>query len=446
MEQVAMTLDSKGYLLEEMGRHEDELAVYDELISRYGDSTEPALMKRVAKALFNKGYRFGEMGQHEDALAAYDKLLTRYGDNAESALMKQVTMALFNKGIQFGEMGQHEDALAAYVELIRRYGDSAEPALMERVAKALVNKGYRLGQMGQHEEELAAYDELLSRYGDSAETVLMEQVAKALGNKGYRLGQMGRHEDELATYNELISRYGDSTEPALMESIVNGLFNKGYRLKEMGRQEEAIAAYDELLNRYGNSTEPALMEQVATAFAYRASLRASILLSQNRFEKFSALTKEQLERYPENSRLHNVLAWAVYKHRARPFYLEAAGWATIAANISKNAEHYHTLACLLCIQGKGEEALAPAALYLADTTLVINRLEDAIDLFVGLAAAGQAKEALAMLEKSAAAPHLEPLLVGLRLYLSLEVTAAQEIREIGHDVVKRIETRKQEIA
>ncbi|MEI6756587.1 MAG: hypothetical protein FDX18_03500 [Chlorobium sp.] len=64
-----------------------------------------------------------------------------------------------------------------------------------------------------------------------------------------------------------------------------------------------------------------------------------------------------------------------------------------------------------------------------------------IELFVELAASGYAKEALGILVDSPAEPHLEPLVVALRLYIGEEVRSAVEILEVAKDVVKRIEAR-----
>ena len=47
--------------------------------------------------------------------------------------------------------------------------------------------------------------------------------------------------------------------------------------------------------------------------------------------------------------------------------------------------------------------------------------------------------------ESRSAEILEPLVVGLRMYVGEDVKAAAEIMEVGKDVVKRIEQRKKEI-
>jgi ABC-type iron transport system FetAB ATPase subunit len=69
----------------------------------------------------------------------------------------------------------------------------------------------------------------------------------------------------------------------------------------------------------------------------------------------------------------------------------------------------------------------------------------AIDMFVFLAALGQADKAMEMLMGSPAAQQLEPLIAGMQLYCGQEIRTAAEILEVARDVVKRIEARKREI-
>ena len=124
-----------GVLLGELGRSEDELAVYDEVIARYGDEPEPALREQAASALVNKGFRLGALGRSEEAVAVYDEVIARYGDEPEPALREQAAKALVNKGFRLGALGRSEEAVAVYDEVIARY--SHDPALREVVTAAL---------------------------------------------------------------------------------------------------------------------------------------------------------------------------------------------------------------------------------------------------------------------------------------------------------------------
>lgn len=82
-------------------------------------------------------------------------------------------------------------------------------------------------------------------------------------------------------------------------------------------------------------------------------------------------------------------------------------------------------------------------MYIRDAAIVESSIEDAIELFVALAASGHAKEALGILVNSPAQKRIEPLVVGLKLYMGEDVKTATEIREVAKDIVKRIEDRLQ---
>lgn len=91
--------------------------------------------------------------------------------------------------------------------------------------------------------------------------------------------------------------------------------------------------------------------------------------------------------------------------------------------------------------GKGSEALDFAKTYIQNEAEVKRSIDNAIELFVALAASGHAKEALSILVNSPAKKHLEPLVVGLKLYVGEDVNAAAEILEVAKDVVEKIKER-----
>jgi hypothetical protein len=51
---VARALVSKGVVLGQLKRHEEEITVYDEVVRRFGEATEPGLREQVRRARANK--------------------------------------------------------------------------------------------------------------------------------------------------------------------------------------------------------------------------------------------------------------------------------------------------------------------------------------------------------------------------------------------------------
>jgi tetratricopeptide (TPR) repeat protein len=265
-----VTLTKRAKELDAMGDFVGAIKVLDEVVARFGASSEPALLKAVARALVFKGIDLGELGRREDAIAAYDDVVARFGASTESALREQVVRALVNKGIDLGELGRREGAIGVCDEVVARFGASSEPALLEGVARALVNKGIDLGELGRREDAITAFDEVVTRFGASSEPALREQVAMALVDKGIDLRELGRREDAIAAYDDVVARFGTSSEPALLEWVARALVDKGDNLGQLGRRKDAIEAYDEVVTRFGASSEPALFEWVARALVNKS--------------------------------------------------------------------------------------------------------------------------------------------------------------------------------
>jgi tetratricopeptide (TPR) repeat protein len=264
-ELLANALISKGVVLGELGRYEEALVPWDEVLERYAEDPAPTLREQVAKAFYNKGVTLRLLERNEEAVAAYGEVLKRYSEDSAPALRERVAMALLNKGVRLGELGRGEEEIAAYDEVLKRYGEDPGPALRKEVASAMFNKGVALGELGRGEEEVAEYDEVLERFGEDSAPALRESVAKALYNKGFTLGQLGRDQEAIAAYDELLKRYGEDPTPAPRESVAKALFNKGVRLGKLGHSDERLAVLHDLIARFGEDAAPAIRDIVARA-------------------------------------------------------------------------------------------------------------------------------------------------------------------------------------
>jgi hypothetical protein len=60
---------------------------------RFGAASELALREQVAQALVNKGATLGELGRGEDAIAVYDDVIARFGADEDPALKAIVRKA-----------------------------------------------------------------------------------------------------------------------------------------------------------------------------------------------------------------------------------------------------------------------------------------------------------------------------------------------------------------
>lgn len=203
---------------------ETELEAYDLVIGagdRFpeGDIFEPAIQLKVHSAIFNKGVVLAQLGRAEEAIASYDELVRRSGATPGRGLRDSAVRALFNKGASLAEMDRREEAIAVYDELVKRFADAEEPTVHVAVGKALINKGIALAELNRMTEAIAVLDEVVSRWGDSPDPSLRERAARALLNKGSALAHLRRRELALETYGELLTRFEKDRDPTVQEHV-----------------------------------------------------------------------------------------------------------------------------------------------------------------------------------------------------------------------------------
>jgi tetratricopeptide (TPR) repeat protein len=115
--QAAMAMVNKAVAIGQMGDSAAAIALYDEVIARFGDAPEPGLREQVARALVNKAYTLGQMGDRAVEIALYDEVIARFGDAPEPGRREQVARALFNKALTLRDAGQ----IAAAIDTLRQF-------------------------------------------------------------------------------------------------------------------------------------------------------------------------------------------------------------------------------------------------------------------------------------------------------------------------------------
>jgi tetratricopeptide (TPR) repeat protein len=145
-------------VLSEESRHEDAIAVYDEVVARFNSAADPSLQIQIAAALHNKGYRLGVLGRGHDAIAVYDQVVTNFGAAHEPTLQEQVAKALANKGAALAQRGDYDHALKAYDTALAHHPTNTTAAVASylRVSTLFVLQHW--------EHALQALDDALGRF------------------------------------------------------------------------------------------------------------------------------------------------------------------------------------------------------------------------------------------------------------------------------------------
>jgi tetratricopeptide (TPR) repeat protein len=388
----------RGYELSNAGNDEEAITIFDDAIARFQNRTELPLLEQLASALYNKGVTLGRLGRSHEEVGVYDEVISRFEHYTELSLLELIAKAFINKGITLDRLGRSHEEVGVYDELISRFEHYTELSLLEPLAKAFISKGNTLARLGRSEEAVAAYDEVIARLEHRIELPLMEQLTGALINKGFTLGNLGHSKEAIDLYNKVISRLEQCTEPPMLERLAWALYNKGNTLDRLGRSEEAVASYNEVIGYLEHHVEPPLRELLAMTLNNKAVTLGSL----GRSEEAEQSTRKSLEVMPTLWQANGFLCeLLIPRHQ----------WT----------ELWEKLPTLLTALTTEEEA----------KVRIIN-------LFLQIAAAGQAAKLVQLISDSEAATQLEPMIVGLRIYLGEQPLVAQEILEVGQDVAQRI--------
>ena len=267
--QVSWALLNKATALGTLGRTQDSLGTYDELLRRFaglrgaatggltrpgwlkgtqtaGPVTDPDVREQVAWALFNKGVTLGGLGRTQEALRTYNELLARFAESREPDVREQVSRAVLNTGV-------------------------LEATVQERMARAPASQGTTLGTLGSAQDPSGYFDQAVKPVQHSTTSEIPADSVSALMGRGVALGNV---EEAIAVYDEVIARFGSSTEVQVRKYVAEAMVNQGEVLESLGGKQAAIEVYNEIIRRFGEAWEPALREQVGRALLKMETLGA----------------------------------------------------------------------------------------------------------------------------------------------------------------------------
>jgi tetratricopeptide (TPR) repeat protein len=196
------TLCKKSFVLYQLGRHKETLALANKVLEIEPDSAD-ALTFKISSLL--------KLQRPQEALELADLALDLDKENSE---------LLFLKGKALLKLYKYEEGL--------EYLEKAYQLTPEK-PEIILRKGYALSKLNRFEEALKAYDRIINLQPDNA---------KALSNKGFILIMTGKYDEALSMYNGLIQL--NPFNPVLWSK-------KGSILTRMHRSDEALKAVDRAL-------------------------------------------------------------------------------------------------------------------------------------------------------------------------------------------------------
>ena len=295
----------------------------------------------------------------------------------------------FDKALALARRREYDSAICAFRELEQEHANADNMDMRLLVADALINIDILLRRQGRRVEALAVEGMLNRQLTRIEEDVAKAEVALDLLRQGNTLAKTGRYEEAIAKYDELVNRFADAQEGTLLQGIALAMLYKANALTKDKKHTRAVAYFDEFIRRFHNSSEPSIRRRIASAFLGKGHA----LRRQGKDIAAAEAYRRVMELDPENQRATLALA-------------------AVLANIGRLDESFEVLTSYLS-QSKFSEENADAI----------------TELLIRLVVTGRAEDVLKRLQDSTSAEPLEPLVVGLRLYLGEDVKAAAEIME-----------------
>lgn len=196
---VADTLSKKAETLVEQGDIRAAIAAYDEIDRRYATDRDTSFRLRTTRALFAKGALLGKQGMGEEtggempgmgirptgdtaaAVAVYDDIVQRFGSDKDPNIRNIVGATLLKKSEAFRLVGNDPGMIAVYSDIVEHFGDDDTQMSRVLVATALFRKGLALGrQASMANEAIAAFDEVTRRFASDPNPSLRKIVGQAV--------------------------------------------------------------------------------------------------------------------------------------------------------------------------------------------------------------------------------------------------------------------------
>ncbi len=219
---IASILSAKAFAHEGLNEPVAELAVYDEVIKRFGRSDESEPQSQVAAALLRKGAAQEQRGEDRAAVAAFDEMVARFGNSSASELQECVAKALVSKGGALERVGDSKAAIVVYDQVIKRFNDSDIPELQKQAAEALISKTEARIRFGRTDHSLRVCDDLDRRIKTFAceDKSMLSWKVKWLRAKSLLVQQ--RHRDMMEALDSVYAGF-DSGEDTMISEMITGV-------------------------------------------------------------------------------------------------------------------------------------------------------------------------------------------------------------------------------
>lgn len=312
-------LARQAWILNHNYRRAEAIAVADELLGKFGDSTDPEHQSSILSAMRTRADALKDLSRSPEAIEAYLKLRRRF-EHATSADSRQQAFSALNLAAALTEAATPSKALSLYRETVASCRADTSTQMKWPLWKALQCSAQIHERLGHPDLALGRYAELIDAARDEDDELGVQCTASGYKSRARILDTTERTTDALEVLGEaaghlsrqlhgqaalasvierqadLLSRSGQIEEalsaldrlsdlaerdPALRREGFFALSNKTALLNQLGRSEDAASTHAHLISEYADEGLKALDDAIlhsadADSFADRCSLAGAL--------------------------------------------------------------------------------------------------------------------------------------------------------------------------
>ena len=190
--------------------------------------------ERISNALLLEAISMDEKGKVDESLAIYDQIIQRSESDFGPPNDLQVAMALAGKSLLLRSLGREHEASADCDDLVRRFGAHKGKSISSMLGIVLYDRGLALVKSGSIDRALVDFDRSLSYLSKDEAHVPSLTMATLIQFRGVLLIQKNRPAKALAAFDQVVTRCGEASEPDVASLIAFALICKASVLDQLG--------------------------------------------------------------------------------------------------------------------------------------------------------------------------------------------------------------------
>ena len=229
--------------MHELENQEEAVEVFNEVINRFKDSSNPKILKLYSEAQLKKVYCTNDETDNEEALGIYNEIIEKFQETNNRELLKELATTQFRKAMLLqNSSNNNEAAIKVYSDIIQKLQEENHPEFSNELCQAMSTKSYLLSIGVNTEEAMHVYNDIIEKFKNSDNQILNTDVSWAIINN-IELSLINNMDD--FDYRDLADQYvtdQEDTQPILdMLSILRDAQNSN--------QESAV---NDWKNQYDN--------------------------------------------------------------------------------------------------------------------------------------------------------------------------------------------------